>query len=57
MLQNRFPLGEAVSAYLARDARRQDLLRPAPPDPQSALQNGAVHPGIGQAAKLSGDLF
>jgi hypothetical protein len=57
VLQNCFPPGETVSADLARDARGQYLLCPAPPDPQRVLQNGAVHPGIGKGAKLLEDLF
>jgi hypothetical protein len=57
MLQDRFTPGETVSTDLARDARGQNLLGPSPPDPQSLFQNGAVHPGLGKAAKLLGYVF
>jgi hypothetical protein len=49
--------GKTASADLPRNARSQNLLSPAPPDPQCLFQDGAVHPRLGKSAKLFGYFF
>jgi len=54
VLQNRFTPGETVSSDLARNARSQNLLGAAPPNPQRLFQDRTVYPRPGKRVKLFG---
>ena len=43
MDDQRLPVRQAVSAHPVGDTRRQDLLRPPPPDPQQELHRRPIH--------------